>query len=43
MNYFDSILEIDDHHEDFLGLHEPSFDIEPDWYLELDLHSMAIE
>jgi len=25
------------------NINEPSFDIEPDWYLELDLLSMALE
>lgn len=42
MNLFDSILELDDHHEDLIGLHEPSFDIEPDFWLELDIESNCI-
>lgn len=42
MNYLDSVLELDEYYEDFLGLNEPSFDIEPDWWLELDLVAMAL-
>jgi hypothetical protein len=42
MNIFDSLFELDDHHEDFLGLIEPSFEVEPDFWLELDIESMAL-
>lgn len=42
MNYLDSVLELDEHYEDFLGLSEPVFDIEPYWFLELDLEAMAL-
>ncbi len=43
MNLFDTTLELDDYREDFLGLHEPDFSIEPEWYMEQDLTSNCID
>lgn len=43
MNYTDSALELNDYQEDTLAVSDHGFDVESEWYLELDLHSMAVE
>jgi hypothetical protein len=43
MNIFDSLLELEDHHEDFLNIQEHNLDIEPEWWLEQDLLSNFID
>ena len=35
--------DINEYQEDQSALREPVFDIEPDWYLELDLISQCID
>lgn len=37
------LFELDDYSEDMLALYEHGLDIEPDWYLELDLLSNFID
>lgn len=42
MTLFD-YTDLDDQSEEFLALREPSFDLDPYDWLELDLQSMALD